>query len=321
MPDVSHTRDGVLLSGAVVLGGFVAPVIPAIGFPVAAAGLAGLVYRGRVTLAAFAAGMAVAFGTFVSPPDAAMLAPAFMALLFAVGGMQKRSALANVALLTAVIAVGSVASAALLARLLGTTFLALTREAAAAAVAGLAEAAGGIGADGMLLGVDPQVLTDTLFGLWPVNYFVSALLAATLAVAAAGWAANRTGAAVKRLPRLDVLDLSPHVIWPLIAAFAFLAAGRVMSDGTTVTTTGMNLILGVRFLLLAQGLGVVSAFYRRIGLGRVARGMGYVLLVGADSLLPIVSMVGLVDFWANFRKLPREDSPSDERLEDGTDGD
>lgn len=321
MPDVSHTRDGVLLSGAVVLGGFVAPVIPAIGFPVAAAGLAGLVYRGRVTLAAFAAGMAVAFGTFVSPPDAAMLAPAFMALLFVVGGMQKRPALANVALLTAVIAAGSVASAALLARLLGTTFLALTREAAAAAVAGLAEAAGGVGTDGMLLGVDPQVLTDTLFGLWPVNYFVSALLAATLAVAAAGWAANRTGAAVKRLPRLDVLDLSPHVIWPLIAAFAFLAAGRVMSDGATVTTTGMNLILGVRFLLLAQGLGVVSAFYRRIGLGRVARGMGYVLLVGADSLLPIVSMVGLVDFWANFRKLPREDSPSAERLEDGTDGD
>jgi hypothetical protein len=32
-------------------------------------------------------------------------------------------------------------------------------------------------------------------------------------------------------------------------------------------------------------------------------------------------MVGLIDFWANFRKLPREDSPSAERLEDEPGGD
>jgi uncharacterized protein YybS (DUF2232 family) len=321
VPELSHTRDGVLLSGAVVLGGLVAPVFPAIGFPVAAAGLAGLVYRGRVTLAAFAAGMTVAFGTFMAPPDAALLAPVFVALLFAVGSMQKRSALTNVTLLTAVIAIGSVASAAVFAWLQGTTFLALTQESARSAVAGFARAAGGAGTDGTLFGVDLEVLADTMFRLWPVDYFASALIAAVLSVAAAGWAANRTGAAVKRLPRLDVLDLSPHVIWPFIAAFAFLAAGRVMSDGTGATTVGLNLLLGVRLLLLAQGLGVVSALYRRIGLGRVTRGVGYVLLVLADSVFPIVSMVGLVDFWANFRKLPREDSPSAGRLEDGVNGD
>ena len=135
MTGLSHTRDGVLLSAAVILGGFLAPVLPVIGFPMAAAGLAGLVYRGRVTLAAFAGGMAVAFGTFMAPYDAALLAPAFVALLFVVGGMQRRTALANVTLLTAAIAVGSLASAALYAWLQGTTFLAITLESAQAAVA------------------------------------------------------------------------------------------------------------------------------------------------------------------------------------------
>ncbi|MBE0417317.1 MAG: DUF2232 domain-containing protein [Coriobacteriia bacterium] len=321
MPGLSHTRDAVLLSGAVVLGGLTAPLLPAIGFPLAGAGLAALVYRGRVTLAAFAAGMAVAFGTFMAPSDAALLTPAFVALLFAVGGMQRRSALANVTLLTAVFAAGSLASAALFAWLRGTTFLAQTQESARAAVAGFVEAAGGAGADGMLFGVDPEVLADTMFRLWPVDYFASALLAAVLSVAVAGWAANRTGAAVKRLPRLDVLDLSPHVLWPFIGAFAFLAAGRAMGDGAGATTVGLNLLLGVRLLLLVQGLGVVSAFYRRIGLGKWARGTGYTLLLLADSVVPLVSIVGLIDFWANFRKLPREDSSAAERVEDENDGD
>lgn len=321
MTGLSHTRDGVLLSAAVILGGFLAPVLPVIGFPMAAAGLAGLVYRGRVTLAAFAGGMAVAFGTFMAPYDAALLAPAFVALLFVVGGMQRRTALANVTLLTAAIAVGSLASAALYAWLQGTTFLAITLESAQAAVAAFVAAAGGVGADGMLFGVDVEVLTDTMYRLWPVDYFASALLAAVVSVAVAGWAASRTGAAVQRLPRLDAVDLSLHVLWPFIGAFAFLAAGRVMSDGTAATTVGLNLLLGTRLLLLAQGLGVVAAFYRRVGLGRVARGLGYVLLVLADSVMPLVSIVGLIDFWANFRKLPREDSTLPERVEDGNSGD
>jgi uncharacterized protein YybS (DUF2232 family) len=321
VPSLSHTRDAVLLSGAVLLGGLTAPVMPAIGFPMAAAGLAALVFRGRVTLAAFAAGMAVALGTFMAPPEAVLLTPAFVALLFAVSGMQRRSALANITLLTAVFSAGSLASAVFIAWLRGTTFLAQTRESAEAAVAAFVETAGGVGTDGTLAGVDPQVLADTMFRLWPLDIFATSLLAAVLSVAVAGWAANRTGAAVKRLPRLDVLDLSPHVLWPFIGAFAFLAAGRVMGDGSAASTVGLNLLLGVRLLLLAQGLGVISAFYRRVGLGKLARGLGYVLLLLADSVVPLVSIVGLIDFWANFRKLPREDSPSAGRLEDGVNGD
>ena len=320
MPGFSPTRDAVLLSGAVVFGGLIASLLPVVGFPLAAAGLAGLIFRGRVVLAAFAAGMAVAIGTFMLPPGAMLLAPGFVALLFAVGGMQRRPALVGVTFLTAVFAAGRLASSALTAWLRGTTFLVQTREAAQAAVTGFVEAAGGANADGTLFGVEPDVLADVMFRLWPVDYFASALIAAVLSIAVAGWAASRTGAEVQRLPRLDALDLSPHVLWPFIGAFVFLAAGRAMGEGAVATTVGLNLLLGVRLLLLAQGLGVVSAFYRRIGFGKWLRGIGYVLLVIADSIVPLISIVGLIDFWANFRKLPREDSSATERVEDGDGG-
>lgn len=263
----------------------------------------------------------MALATFVAPPDAVLLAPAFVALTMVVGLMQRRSALVGVTVLTAVFAVASLGSNALRAWLLGTTFLVQTREAVDSAVAQFVEAAGGVGSDGMLWGIEPELLADTMFRLWPVDYFVTALLSAIVAVAVIGWAATRSGTEVNRLPRLDALDLSPHVLWPFIGAFAFLAAGRTMQDGSPATTIGLNLLVGTRVLLLAQGLGVVSALYRRLGIGRWARGIGYVLLSLADSLLPLVSIAGLIDFWANFRKLPREDSSATSGVEDGRSGD
>ncbi len=320
MPDLSHTRDTVLLAGAVILGALAGAVLPIVGLPLAAAGLAGLIFRGRVVAAAFTGGLAVALGTFARPVDAALLVPVFVVMLFAIGGMQRRTALANVGLLTAALMAGSFARTALWAWLEGTTFLALTRAGIDAAVESFVAAAGANGGDVTILGVDPELLADLMARLWPVDYFASALTVAVLMVAVAGWAASRTGAEVQRLPRLDALDLSPHVLWPFIGAFAFLAAGRAIDGAEMATTVGLNLLLGVRLLLLAQGLGVTSAFYRRIGLGTLMRGIGYALLVAADTVLPFVSMVGLIDFWANFRKLPRSDTPSAERLEDGSGG-
>jgi hypothetical protein len=309
-----------LLSAAVLLGGLIGGALPLLGLPLAATGLAGLIFSGRVVAAVAVGGLAVALGTFLAPADAVLLAPAFVAMLFAVGGMQRRSALMNVALLTSVVTAGTVARTALVAWLQGTTLVALTRQGSEAAIASLAAAANASSSDGMIFGVDPETLADLMVKLWPFDHFASALLVAVVTVAVAGWAAARTGAEVRRLPRLAVLDLSVHTLWPLIGAFAFLAAGRAFDGADIATTIGLNLLLGVRLLLLAQGLGVAAAFYSRVGIGRPMRTIGYVLLVVADMMLPLVSMVGLVDFWANFRKLPREEGSSASGLEGKTSG-
>ncbi|HET6498229.1 MAG TPA: DUF2232 domain-containing protein [Coriobacteriia bacterium] len=322
MPEASdtpfvRTRDAVLLVSATVFGGLVVPLLPLAGLPLAAAGIAGLVYRERVVAAALASGAAVGLGTLLVPIDGVLLVPVFAALLLVVGGMRRRSALTSAALLTAAVGVGLLVRTALLAQVRGMTIPELMRSGIESAVESLTVAGQADGGQGAIFGVDAATLGDTLVRLWPFDLFASSLFAAVVAVAAAGWAAGRSGAEVRRLPRLDALDLSPHVLWPFIGAVALLAVGRGMSE-SMATTAGLNVLLGVRLLLLAQGLGVVSALYRRVGIGGFMRVAGYVLLVVADMILPVVSVVGLIDFWANFRKLPRDDNRPAEEPEDRT---
>jgi hypothetical protein len=58
-------------------------------------------------------------------------------------------------------------------------------------------------------------------------------------------------------------------------------------------------------VLVAQGLGDFAALYRRLGLGRIARGIGYASLFLAESIVPSTSVLGLVDLFFNLRKLAR----------------
>ncbi len=273
----------------------------------ATAGMAGLLWAGRATAAAFAAGLAVAFAAFLAPADAVLLAPVFVALLFLVAGMGERSALKSITVLTPVIAVAAVGADLLRAWQAGTTLLLLRAEIVADAVS-IATGAAGLDADSVF-GLEGSALTDLMIDLWPADYFTTALVTATLAVGIAGWIATRSGRAVKRLPALAELDLSPHVLWAFIGGLLMLAASRVLGGATSWTfAVGMNLLIMVRLPLIAQGMGVAAALYRRVGLGRFARVAGYLLLLLVEAFAPVMSFLGLADFWVNFRKLPREDS-------------
>ncbi|MBS3956883.1 MAG: DUF2232 domain-containing protein [Clostridiales bacterium] len=310
MTSTVHTRDTVMLIATVAIGGVVAPVFAFVGVPLAAAGLAGLLWTGRNRSAAIAAGLAVATGAFAAPVYAVMLAPVFAALYFAIAQMKVRSALGMVAGLTLVVGVAALAADIARAWQAGTTLLLLRTEIVNDA---LALTAGNVMVDVEgVFGLGRPELVELLVALWPADYFTAAILTATAAVMTAGWAAARAGAEVKRLPGLAELDVSPHVLWAFIAGLMLLAANRVTGDAANWTfAAGLNLLIMVRLPLLAQGLGVAAALYRRIGVGRFGRVSGLGLLVVVEALIPVVSMLGLVDLFANFRKLPREDAPDD----------
>jgi len=300
-------RDTALLSGAVVLGTVVAPTLLLLGVPMASAGVAGLLASGRVAAAAFAAGLAVALAAFLAPADAVLLIPALTAVLIVCVRLREHSALQGVAILTAVLGVSAAAADATRAWLGGTTLLQQRAEMAEGALE-LARAMSGAG-DDALAGFDSATIIDTLTRMWPADYFFMGALTAVLGIAAAGWAGSRAGSRMHRFPALSELDLSPHVLWLFVGGLLLLAAGRMMDGATGLAwIAGANLLAMARLPLFAQGLGVVSALYRRAGLGRVARGIGYALLAVVDLLVPVVSLVGLVDFWANLRRLPREES-------------
>jgi hypothetical protein len=142
--------------------------------------------------------------------------------------------------------------------------------------------------------------------LWPSLYLYVAGLAAVLAVPAVSRAGKALGREVRELPPLPELDFSLHVVWPAIAGLALLAAAAYLRqpDGW-IQALGANLLLLVRPVLFFQGVGDFAALYRKAGVGRVTRLLGFVFLGLSELVVPSVSIVGLVDLFANLRKLPR----------------
>jgi hypothetical protein len=142
--------------------------------------------------------------------------------------------------------------------------------------------------------------------LWPSLYLYVAGLTAVLAVPAVSRAGRVLGREVRVLPPLPELDFSLHVVWPAIAGLALLAAAVFLRQPEGwMQVVGANMLLIVRPVLFFQGVGDFAALYRKAGVGRVARFLGFVLLGLSESAVPSVSVVGLVDLFANFRKLPR----------------
>jgi len=62
-----------------------------------------------------------------------------------------------------------------------------------------------------------------------------------------------------------------------------------------------------------QGLGLTDSWLQKSGVGRVGRMIGWLAAGLVDTALWIVSLVGLVDFWVNLRKLDRGEVADGER--------
>jgi hypothetical protein len=86
-----------------------------------------------------------------------------------------------------------------------------------------------------------------------------------------------------------------------------LAAGRSgVSGAALLGVVGLNLVMCVRMLLLIQGLGVAAGTLDRIGVGLGVRILALAAFAALDAFTFGGSFVGLVDFWVNFRRLPRD---------------
>jgi hypothetical protein len=69
---------------------------------------------------------------------------------------------------------------------------------------------------------------------------------------------------------------------------------------------GLNLVLCARTLFVLQGLSVSAGLLDRAGVGLGGRILALAALAALDALTLVVSFVGLLDFWVNFRRLPRD---------------
>ncbi len=313
--EVTGIRDTALLGAACAGGVVVSTHVPEVGLPLTAAAAAGLAYRGRLSASIVAALLGVAAVWLIVPIAVVFAAPTAAVVLLAVRFMPSRPVQATALVLTVVIAGSAMAAAAVSARLAGQTLAESFRTQSTAMTESLVRA---LGSAGSAWADQLEAVRSTLVMLWPALYVQNAIIAAVLVIAAISWAATRSGMRLT-VPAMKDLDLSVHVLWLLVAGLVALAGAAVADLGDyeqTVRAVGLNVLFIARTLFFLQGVAVFSALFDVPKTGHGKMIALYIMLYLVDQVLLIVSLAGLLDFWANFRRLPRDGSGKSSVLED-----
>lgn len=299
----------VLATGLGFVGAALSLGIPFVGVPLGAGAVAWLWYR-RMPLVAIATCVLAGIATMVVDP----VGPLYVVpwLLFAgpltAALLKKRSTAGVLVLVTVLNVLVWVGLLAGVAALQGTSVQGFMRSLSVNATKPALEQATATGQDVETVKEQVQVVEDTFVRLWPAILTLVAALTALLSVGVVISIAGRAGVEVASVPRLDEVDVSPHVVWGLIVAVALLAGDKFSGgwNGQLLGDVGENLLIVVRWVLFVQGVAVFAGLYRKAGFTRLSRGIGYVVLGFTEMLLPLVSLTGLADIWLNIRKLPRD---------------
>ena len=92
-----------------------------------------------------------------------------------------------------------------------------------------------------------------------------------------------------------------------MAGLFLLAASYASFAGSSMLgVVGLNLVLCARTLFFLQGFSVAAGVLDRAGVGLGGRILALAVLAALDALTLVVSFTGLLDFWVNFRRLPRD---------------
>lgn len=324
-------RDVILVAAGCVAAAIVAPELPLVGVPLAAMGLAWLAHRYGVAHSVGVALLATVVSAIVSGSlvTAILTGPVLLvAGPLTVRALRTRSALTMVSVVTLVTYAGTLGMLEVDQLLRRSSIFALMRqesEQAAQLTRSLLAQSGSTGAGSaqdQVNAVQAAVLRS-----WPSVYLLLSALVGLAAVGTVVWVLRRLGSGVNVLPPLEKLDLSWHWVWPVAAGLGALASAKFLGGPTSlVSTVGENLMIVARWVLFAQGVAVFAGLYRKAGIGRVGRTLGYLVLVFTELVTPpalpvgLVSLTGLVDLFANIRKLPRGGSAQPTDSLEGTGG-
>ena len=140
--------------------------------------------------------------------------------------------------------------------------------------------------------------------MWPTGYVMAALAEGLMAHLGTWLAA--TGAPEVSRSRLVDFDLPLWIVAALVASVAGLAVALTApAVPDVVLMVSANLVMALRFAFLVQGLGVLSHLLGARGVGALGRFFAAVAGLYLEAQFIVVSIVGLVDVWANFRHLAR----------------
>lgn len=148
-------------------------------------------------------------------------------------------------------------------------------------------------------------IAPVLKALWPFTYVASAGMDA-LAAGIGSYLMYVRTSGIPRVPAIVAFDMPMWPVGVLIASILGLSASLSCFPGAEVLlSVSVTALMSVRFIFAIQGFAVVLTFANRFRFGCLGRTLLLVLSIWLETMFFIVSIVGLIDVWANFRKLTR----------------
>lgn len=141
--------------------------------------------------------------------------------------------------------------------------------------------------------------------LWPTSYTLNAVVG--VVAASIGVRVARTGLK-ERAPRTLTLTTFDTPFWVaalLLVSIVGITVSQGIPSGSVLFMVSANLAMAARFAFGAAGIAVAAWFIRRRGAGIVATLFICAILVFIDMQFFVMAIVGLIDFWANIRRLSR----------------
>lgn len=148
-------------------------------------------------------------------------------------------------------------------------------------------------------------IAPVLKALWPFTYVASAGMDA-LAAGIGSYLMYVRTSGIPRVPAIAAFDMPMWPVGVLIASILGLSASLSGFPGAEVLlSASVTALMSVRFIFAIQGFAVVLTFANRFRFGCLGRTLLLVLSIWLETMFFIVSIVGLIDVWANIRKLTR----------------
>ena len=142
--------------------------------------------------------------------------------------------------------------------------------------------------------------------IWPFVYVASAMFDALVAgIGSYTMSVRCTG--IRRMPQIANFDAPMWCVGVL--ALCILGLGASFADipqPQLLRTVCASALASLRVVFALQGFGVVSALEAKRHMGCLTRFVITFLTVWLEAMFFAMCIVGLIDIWANFRGLARE---------------
>lgn len=146
--------------------------------------------------------------------------------------------------------------------------------------------------------------------IWPLAYVMAAMLS-TLAAGVGSYAMSVRCTGVSRMPQIANFDAPMWCVGALALCILGLGASFAgIPEAETVRTVCATGLASLRVVFALQGFGVVTALTAKRRMGCATRFLITFATVWLEAMCFAMCIVGLIDIWANFRKLSRDGSDS-----------